>query len=72
MFRENIVFDYSELQMLVKTITNSDDCQLNINLINKVILSTYESSRNCEEIFEIIKERFSSKRSTNNIISKVS
>lgn len=67
-----VVFDYSELQMMIKTITGSDDSQLNKDKVQKVIVSTYENSKNCEEIFSVISERFSSKRSTINNILKVS
>ena len=66
-----MVFDYSELQMIIKSITNSETEELSMENVQTIISSTFVSSKNCEQIFEIIFERFNSKRSTDSIILKV-
>ena len=50
--------------MILKSQTNSDNQNLDPVKLQKIISSTYESSKNCEEIFDVVHERISSKRST--------
>ena len=71
-FRGNVAFDYSELQIIMRSLTSSDKSALNQIKIQQIINSTFENSKSCTEIFDIIKERLESNRSTILNITKVS
>lgn len=57
--------------MKIRSITNSDEKDPSEKDVKIIIDRTYENSRSCDEIFEVIKERLNSKRSTNLNLLKV-
>lgn len=70
-FRENIAFDYSDLQITLRSMTGSDEDPLSAGKVEHALQSTYENSVSCEEVFYVIRERLNSKRSTNLNLIKV-
>lgn len=56
----------------MRSLTTSDKSALNHIKIQQIIDSTFENSKTCNEIFDVIKERLESNRSTVINITKVS
>lgn len=57
--------------MTVKLQTSSDNRKFDSEILDKIVICTFENSKNCKEIFEIIRERLLSKRSTIKNLIKV-
>lgn len=57
--------------MILKSETSSDSRKFDSDKLQKIVTSTYDNSKNCQEIFEVLQERLNSKRSTIKNIIKV-
>lgn len=58
--------------MNLKSITNSEDCDLNNPKVQKIVACTFVNSKSCIEIFEVIKERLYYKSKSIDVVLKVS
>ena len=58
------MFDYTELQIMVRSITNSSFSGPNLALVNKTVQHSFENSKCCQEIMDVINERLKSKKSS--------
>lgn len=56
---------------MLKSETSSDSRTFDSDKLQKIVTSTYDNSKNCQEIFDVLQERLSSKRSTIKNIIKV-